>query len=125
MNETEQLARQFFEAVDALDNARASQLLSDDVDFRFGSASPTVGRQAFDQFAASLAPHITTLSHRLIQTWTVQPPPSTVMCETEVTYTRHDGSTLTLPCMTKLQAREGRISVLRIFMDINPLLASQ
>jgi ketosteroid isomerase-like protein len=125
MTEAERLARRFYQAVDARDYVHASNLLSDDVDFRFGSGVPTTGRQGFDTFVAvGLGPNIKSISHRLLYTWTVESCPSTFICEMEVTYTRSDDSTLTLPCMSKLQVREGRISVLRVYMDINPALES-
>jgi hypothetical protein len=41
-----------------------------------------------------------------------------------VTYERHDGTRLTLPCVNVFRLRQGLIADYRVYMDINPLLSS-
>jgi ketosteroid isomerase-like protein len=119
----EDTVRQLLAAVDAGDTPRALGLLTDDVHFRFGSAEPTVGRDGVAANAAALRTTIAGLSHELDTIWAVDEPDPAVICETAVTYERHDGSRLTLPCLNVFRLREGRIADYRIYMDINPLFA--
>ena len=48
----------------------------------------------------------------------------TLICEGEVTYTRHDNSRVTLPFVDLLRMEDGLFSTYRIYMDIGPLYAS-
>src|SRR5207249_6548157 len=63
------------------------------------------------------------ISHDLTTVWTVHDPDPAVICEMSVTYERHDGSRLTLPCLNVFRLRDGRIADYRIYMDINPVFA--
>jgi ketosteroid isomerase-like protein len=46
-----------------------------------------------------------------------------VVVEGNVTYTRQDGSQLTLPFADVLETRDGKVSNYRIYIDIAPLFA--
>ena len=46
-----------------------------------------------------------------------------MICEMQVTYERHDGTRLTLPCLNVFRFREGRIADYRVYMDLNPVFA--
>jgi limonene-1,2-epoxide hydrolase len=96
-------------------------LIAPDAEFRYGSAPPVRGRDgiraAVDGFFASIA----ALSHepqRMIADG------NTVVCEGEVTYTRHDGSGITLPFCNVFETDDGLISVYRVYIDIAPLYAA-
>jgi ketosteroid isomerase-like protein len=119
----EDTVRELLAAVDAGDAQRALGLLTDDVRFQFGSAEPTVGQEGVAANAAVLRTAIAGLSHELDTIWTVGEPDPAVICELAVTYERHDGSRLTLPCLNVFRLRDGRIADYRIYMDINPVFA--
>jgi ketosteroid isomerase-like protein len=125
MTRDERTVRELFAAMDAGDTARALGLMTDDVGFRFGSAEPTVGRAALAANADEMAAAIASLTHELFAVWTVNEPEPAVLCEMAVTYTRHDGSRVTLPCLNVFRLRDGRIADYRIYMDINPVFAHQ
>jgi hypothetical protein len=49
-------------------------LMTEDVEFRFGSAHPTVGRAAFAANAAAMTGVVGSLSHELLAVWTTGEP---------------------------------------------------
>jgi ketosteroid isomerase-like protein len=124
MTRDEHTVRELFAALDAGDTTAALQLMTEDVEFRFGSADPTVGRAAIANNAAAMAGVVASLSHELLAVWTVEEPEPAVICEMAVTYHRHDGSRVTLPCLNVFRLRTGRIADYRIYMDINPVFAT-
>jgi limonene-1,2-epoxide hydrolase len=48
---------------------------------------------------------------------------NTIVCEGEVTYTRHDGSKITLPFANVFEVKNELITLYRIYIDIGPLFA--
>jgi ketosteroid isomerase-like protein len=119
----ERTVRDLFAAIDAGDLAGALELMTEDVHFRLGNSEPTVGRDGFAASTAGLQTVVASLSHELTAVWTVQEPEPAVICEMAVTYERHDGRRLTLPCANVFRLRDGRVADYRIYMDINPVLA--
>jgi ketosteroid isomerase-like protein len=93
------------------------------VRFQLGNAPPTVGHESFADSTAILHGAVAALSHELTTVWTVQTPEPAVICEMAVTYRRHDGTRLTLPCLNVFRLREGRVAEYRIYMDMNPLFS--
>ena len=123
MTAEERTIRELFSALDGGDIDTALSLMTDDVAFRFGSADPTAGRAAVATNAATMAGVIASLSHELLAVWTVEKPEPTVLCEMAVTYRRHDGSSVTLPCLNVFRLRDERIADYRIYMDVHPVFA--
>jgi limonene-1,2-epoxide hydrolase len=72
-----------------------------------------------------MAGTVASLSHELLAVWRVEQPEPAVLCEMAVTYRRHDGSRLTLPCLNVFRLRDGRIADYRIYMDVNPVFAAE
>ena len=120
MTADERTVRELFAALDAGQAPRALDLLTEDVRFQFCSAEPVVGHEAVAANGAAMATTVTALSHDLHTVWAVD---DAVICEMAVTYTRHDGSRLTLPCLNVFRLRQGRIADYRIYMDVNPVFA--
>jgi ketosteroid isomerase-like protein len=110
-----------FVSIDAMDTEGFLGFIAPDAEFRFGSTPPVQGhagiRAAVDGFFSSFA----ALSHELQR---VVADGSTVVCEGEVTYTRHDGSKITLPFCNVFETRDGLISLYRIYIDVAPLYAT-
>ena len=125
MTRDEHAVRELFTALDAGDTTRAPGLMTEDVRFRFGSAQPTVGLDAMERNATAMAAAVASLSHQLLAIWTVDEPEPAVICEAAVTYQRHDGSQVALPCVSMFRLRGGRIADYRIYMDINPVFATE
>jgi len=70
------------------------------------------------EFSASLAG----LHHEITHLWETEP--GTLVAELLVTYRRHDGTELTLPCCNIFRLRDGLVDDYRIYMDINPVTAT-
>ncbi len=109
-----------FAAIDAKDADRFVNFLAPDGSFRFGSAPAAVGRDAVREAVAGFFESIKGLSHALQK---VLPAGDSLITEGEVTYTRHDGSTITLPFVDVFEYDGDLISEYKIYMDIAPLYA--
>jgi limonene-1,2-epoxide hydrolase len=110
-----------FVSIDAMDTESFLSCIREDATFRFGSSPAVTGhaeiRTAVEGFFASIA----ALKHnvqRLIADG------NTAVCEGEVTYTRHDGSTITLPFANVFEVDDGLISLYRIYIDTGPLYSA-
>jgi len=109
-----------FAAIDARDADAFAAFLTEDGEFRFGNAPPVVGRPAIRAAVAGFFAAIGGCRHRLIMSWTGH---GSTVCEGEVTYTRLDGSTVTVPFVNVFELRSGRIRSYRIYIDNGPLFS--
>ena len=109
-----------FAAIDRQDTAAFVGFLSDDAVFRFGSAPAVQGHEAIfaavDGFFGSIADLCHSIHNALAHG-------STQVCEGEVTYTRLDGTQITLPFTDVFEYDGDLISHYKIYMDVNPLYA--
>jgi len=110
-----------FASIDSMDTESFLSFIHADATFRFGSSPAVKGhaeiRAAVEGFFASFA----ALQHdvqRLVADG------NAVVCEGEVTYTRHDKSTITLPFANVFEVDDGLISLYRVYIDIGPLFAA-
>ena len=107
-----------FAAIDRQDTAAFVGFLSDDAVFRFGSAPPVQGREAILAAVDGFFGTISGLSHKVDSTLVSG---STQACEGEVTYTRLDGTQITLPFADIFEYDGELIAHYKIYMDISPL----
>ena len=110
-----------FVSIDTMDTEGFLAFIAPDGEFRFGSTPPVRGhaaiRAAVENFFSSFA----ALRHELQR---VIAEGNTVVCEGEVTYTRHDSSVITLPFCNVFETNDGLISLYRIYIDVAPLYAA-
>jgi limonene-1,2-epoxide hydrolase len=110
--------KDLFASVDAMDTEGFLSFIDPEATFRFGSSEPVTGheeiRLAVDGFFASFK----ALKHELQRTVTEG---NVIACEGEVTYTRHDGSNVTLPFVNIFEVDDGIISLYRVYVDVGPL----
>jgi ketosteroid isomerase-like protein len=125
MTPEERAVRELFAALDAGAVEDALSLMTEDITFRFGSSDPVVGHAAIASQFTTMAGAIASMSHRLCAVWTTGEPDPAVICEMTVTYCRHDGSELTLPCANVFRLKGRRIADYRIYMDVNPVFTTQ
>jgi len=104
--------------VDAGDAAAFVELLTPDAQFRFGNAPVVVGREAIRTVAAAFFAAIASSKHGVLGTWNGA---ATAVCEGEVTYTRHDGSTVNVPFVNVFELRGEKIAAYRIYIDNSSL----
>ena len=107
--------------IDAKDTAGFLDHLSEDCEFRFASAAPVRGREAVraavDGFWASIGGS----RHEVAGCWG---DADTAVCEGRCTYTRLDGSSVTLPFVDVLHFRDGKVARYGIYIDVGPLYGS-
>lgn len=110
--------KKLFASIDAMDTESFLGFIHKDATFRFGSSPAVTGhaeiRAAVEGFFSSFA----ALQHdpqKLITDG------DAVACEGEVTYTRHDGSKITLPFVNVFEIDGELISQYRVYIDIGPL----
>ena len=111
---------QLFDDIDSMEPERFTAHLADDVTMRFGNGDPIQGRNAVHDTWAGFCEGIDGVSHSLVEQW--QSGSGTVV-EAEVTYTRKDGGTVTVPVVTIYREGDGGIVDYRILIDLAPLFA--
>jgi ketosteroid isomerase-like protein len=111
---------QLFQSIDRMDTKTFLTFLSDDAQFKFGNAPAAVGKEAVRQGVDGFFQSIKGLRHNILRTWV---HPDTVICQGEATYTRHDGSQLTLPFVNVFGMKNNLVKDYLIYIDINPLYA--
>jgi ketosteroid isomerase-like protein len=111
---------QLFDDIDSMDPDRFAAHLADDVIMRFGNAEPVRGRDAVRDAWAGFCEGIDGVSHSVVEQWASG---SGNVVEAQVTYTRKDGGTVTVPVATIYRERDGEIADYRIFIDLAPLFA--
>jgi ketosteroid isomerase-like protein len=109
-----------FTDIDSMDPDRFVQHLSDDVVMRFGNADPVEGKAAVRETWAGFCDGIAGVHHDLVELWDTG---SATIAESHVTYTRKDGSTVTVPVVTIYRAKGDLIDDYRVFIDLAPLFA--
>ena len=107
-----------FKAVDAKDTERFLGYLTDQASFRFGSAPAVQGKEAIREAVDGFFSTIAASRHVLTRVVT---DVGVVICEGEVTYTRHDESQISLPFTDVLEMDGELISAYKIYLDAGPL----
>lgn len=109
-----------FDDIESMDPDRFAQHLSDEVVMRFGNAEPIHGREAVRDVWAGFCDGVDGVHHDVVERWQ---DGTTTIVEAQVTYTRKDSSTVTVPVVTIYRARAALIDDYRIFIDLAPLFA--
>jgi len=111
----------FYREVDKLDMACLSAAISDDIDVRFGN-NPTInGKAAAIESFKAFWTAIAGMAHRRVEL-VAQGDMAVFMAN--VTYTRHDGSTVTVPVSSHIRKdNNGKINRLWVYIDLAPLFA--
>jgi ketosteroid isomerase-like protein len=109
-----------FTDIDSMEPDRFAQHLADDVVMRFGNGDPVRGRAAVRDAWAGFCEGVDGVHHDVVEQWDTG---SATIVEAAVTYTRKDGSTVTVPVVTIYRAAGDLIDDYRIFIDLAPLFA--
>ena len=109
-----------FEAIDNKDPVTFTSFLSPDCCFRFGNLPQVRGATDIQGFVASFFNSIAALSHRIEEHWEI---PGGLVCHGQVTYTRVDGSTLSVPFANIFKLDVVGICDYAIFADTSALYA--
>lgn len=111
---------EMFAAIDAKDARAFSEYLTGTAEFRFGSAPIVKGREQIRQAVEGFFGTIAAVRHE-VELFVGDA--DRVLCEGQVTYTRHDGSSITLPFADSFVISANGIDSYRIYIDIAPLYA--
>lgn len=109
-----------FASIDAMEAEGFLGFIAADATFRFGSSPAITGHSAIRQSVQSFFSMFVALRHELHR---LVADGNAVVCEGEVTYTRHDGSDITLPFANVFEIHDGLISLYRIYIDMGPVFA--
>lgn len=109
-----------FQSIDAMDADRFAGFLTEDGEFRFGSAPVVNGRAAIGQAVQAFFDSISGLSHSVTRVWR---DGASLACEGEVCYRRHDGLEVVVPFVDVFELQDDLISSYKIYIDIAPLYA--
>jgi limonene-1,2-epoxide hydrolase len=93
-------------------------LLTPDAHFQFGNIPVMIGHDAIRAAAAGFFAAIRSSRHRVLSIWNEA---RTAVCEGEVSYTRHDGSVLSVPFCNVFEMRGDKIAEYRIYIDNSAL----
>ena len=110
-----------FATIDAKDTDAFLASLTEEATFRFGSAPPLTGHAAIRDGVNAFFASIRSSKHALKN---VLQKDATLVCEGEVTYTRQDGSAVTLPFTDVFELDGEKIAAYKIYIDIAPLYAA-
>lgn len=111
-----------FAAIDSMDARAFCRYLSEDGSFRFGNAPAVKGVGNIAAAVGGFFASIQGLRHQIANVWV--PADDTVIAEGEVTYTRKNGSTLTVPFVNVFEMKGDLVDSYKIYIDIAQLYAA-
>lgn len=113
-------ASEVYEAVDSKDERQLARFLSENCTFVYANSDPVIGRANIAEVSRNFMALIAGIKHHLLEVWTVD---DVIVSRLDVTYTRKDGSTLTVPAATIWRVSNGQINEYRIYIDVAALFA--
>lgn len=114
--------RSLFAAIDSKDAGLFAAHLADDVELQFGNIPVLKGRDPVREFVEKFFASIRSLRHDVLEHWAVGG--DTIVCRGTVTYTRHDGSVLSVPFANIMTVAGGRATAYRVYADVSALYAT-
>jgi ketosteroid isomerase-like protein len=113
------MSDQLFADIDSMEPDAFARHLAEDVSFRFGNAPQVRGRAAVRETWAAFCETVDGVQHEPVGRWDVG---DASIAEAEVTYTRKDGSRITVPVVTIYRPGGGEpITDYRVYIDLAPL----
>ncbi|MBK8550660.1 MAG: nuclear transport factor 2 family protein [Ignavibacteria bacterium] len=114
----EEKIESLFNDIDKMDADKFVEYLDEDVSFRFGNAPAVTGKKAVRDAVDGFFKSIKGISHKKLRMWL---HPDSVLYQGIVTYTRHDGSELTVPYLNLFLLNGEKIKDYMIYIDISHL----
>ena len=109
---------ELFSSIDSKDPQGFAAFLAPDCVFRFGNQPEVSGEGAIEAYVAGFFDSIAAVSHEISASWDL---PEGVVCHGHVSYTRLDGSVLTVPFANIMKLSPAGITDYRIFADTSQL----
>lgn len=117
MNDSQWVNR-LFAAIDSKDADGFVGYLTKDAVFRFANAAPVSGKAAIRETLVGFFGSIRALRHQVTDTWTL---PDVMVAIGQVTYTRHDGSALSVLFADVLRMKKELVREYLIYVDASRL----
>jgi uncharacterized protein (TIGR02246 family) len=113
------LTQRIFRALDSRQPRALAELFATDGTLVFANAEPLTGRDAITAGNEAFLGTIAGLHHQIVNEWHVGPD---TIAETNVTYLRHDGASVTVPVVSIWRVRDdGLIGDYRVYADLAPV----
>jgi len=119
---TDNYIKNMFGAVDAMDGAGLTAMMTGNAIFRFANMPAVEGRDAIKGFLDNFFSSIKGIAHDQLESWKVD---DTRFATGMVTYTRHDDSKLQVPFSVILKMQGDLVHEYLIFVDASELYAQQ
>jgi hypothetical protein len=94
---------------------------TDDCHFRMANNEVVRGREAIQTWVAGYLGSVAGMRHVVLEEWTAD---DVAAVRVEVTYTMRNGTTFTLPAVTRTRVHDGKVTEYLIFMDPSPVEAA-
>lgn len=111
-----------FNGIDEKDHNVFGKFLTEDAQFRFANHPPVVGKDNIVNFLEGWFQSIAAIRHSDLS---VREGDGLVLTEGTVTYTRHSGSTLSVPFANVFNMADGKIKDYLIYVDNSTLYTEQ
>jgi len=108
----------YFAKVDRMDPRGLAAWYADNGRFRFGNSPSVEGKTAIIKVLRGFYGSIRSMSHEMTGCWV---DGETGVWEAEVTFGLPDGRTVTIPAVSVLRTRDGKVHDFRMAMDAAPL----
>jgi ketosteroid isomerase-like protein len=118
----QRVVRAMFDALDRGDIEQMVRYMTDDVVAVFGNFPELNGKAAFHMMFRDLAKSVSGVRHETHDLWEVEQDADVLVARMTVAYTRHDGSTISLPCCNVFRMRANLVSHYSVYMDTTPIL---
>ncbi|MCW2630127.1 nuclear transport factor 2 family protein [Mycobacterium sp.] len=118
----QRVVRAMFDALDRGDIEQMVRYMTDDVVTSFGNFPELNGKAAFDMMFRDVAKSVSGVRHDIHDLWQVEQDADLLVARMTVAYTRHDGSTISLPCCNVFRMRANLVSHYSVYVDITPVL---
>ncbi|NIB40812.1 nuclear transport factor 2 family protein [Pseudomaricurvus alkylphenolicus] len=109
---------EFYGHADALDTEGVCLCLDEDVELQFSNSPLIKGRQQVREVFSQFYGTIKSMKHDFVSEWETS---GTTLLESRVTYTRGNGTVLSVPAFSVVELHREKISSVRIFVDLSHL----
>ena len=107
-----------YETIDSMDEQGFANCLTENCTFVHANSDPVIGRANAAATSQNFLRLLAGIKHDLVNVWAFE---DVIVSQISVTYTRKDGSTLTIPAATIWKLHDKLIDECRIYADISPL----
>jgi ketosteroid isomerase-like protein len=114
------ITRKMFAAGESMNVENFVTFYTHDALYQFSNFPVVYGPQGIRDSSQPFLDKVKAVYHDIRAIWEQG---DTVICQMDVTYTRHDGKIYTLPCCDTIRFAGDKVQELRIYMDITPVFS--